>query len=342
MKRVIGKVAALCSLILALIFSTLIGVCDLSAQTSQGRDVSYYKGKLVKLMVMAEPGEQFDRWARVLAPALRKQLPGSTVIVDNVPGGGRKIGTNKLYKAEPDGLTLGILYRASLISQVLKEDGVNYDFSKFTWLGNISAEPRYLVVAANSPYKTVADIAKDPNFKFGATGKGSFDYYDCNLLIKILSLKNAKLAVGFSSSSDVLMSILKHEVQGYMSIGDLARSLDKNDYRLIMEEAAVKGSDFPEMQNLNEIAPASAKPYLDYISGLYYIAKPVCAPPNLPADLTKILSNALEKATQDPDFLVLAKKNKFNVKYTSGKVLSGYVNKMIANSSPELIKLMKK
>lgn len=313
--------------------------------TTENPDLAFYNGKIVRLVVPANPGEQFDRWARIIAPALQKQLPGSTVIVENVGGGGRKPGTNRVYKAEPDGLTIGLLYRASLISQLVGEEGVDYDFTKFTWLGNLSEEPRYLVVAAKSPYHSVADIAKAKDFKFGCTGVGSFDWYDTRLLAHIFGWKNARTVPGYASSQDVLAAMLKGEVDGYMSIGDQARSLDLNDYRIILEEAAPEGRapahPFGKIEKLADVAPKEAQPYVNFIYSLYYLAKPMCAPPGLPEGKTKVLRSALENVAKDPEFLEAAKKNGFNVVFTDGETLSKIINDYVTKTPQEVIDFLK-
>lgn len=312
--------------------------------SSGNPDLDFYSGKVVKLVVPAKAGEMFDRWTRIMAPAIEKQLPGSRVVVINVPGGGRMPGTNQVYRAKPDGLTIGLLYRASLISQLIGEKGVDYDFSKFVWLGNLSEEPRYLVVSAKSPYHSVSDIGKEKGFKFGCTGIGSFDWYDTTLLKHIFGWKNARTIVGFADSFEVLGAIPKNEVQGYVAIGDQARGLDLSDYRIILEEAAPgrePKTPFGRVERLSDVAPKEAQPYVNFIYGLYYLAKPVCAPPALPEGRKKVLRTALERITEDPWFLDAANKNGFNLVFTKGEALEKIMNEYIAKTPKDVIELLK-
>jgi tripartite-type tricarboxylate transporter receptor subunit TctC len=338
MKKMIASVTLVLLFSAVFLVSATVGWC---ADT----DIEFYNGKIVRLIVPAKAGEMFDRWTRIIAPALEKQLAGCRVVVINIPGGGRMPGTNQVYKAKPDGLTIGLLYRASLISQLIGEEGVNYDFAKFTWLGNLSEEPRYLVVSAKSPYRSVADIGKAKEFKFGCTGIGSFDWYDTTLLTYIFGWKQAKTVVGFSDSFEILGAILKGEVQGYMAIGDQARGLDLSDYRIIMEEGAPGGkvskNPFGKIETLVDIAPKGVEAYVKFIYGLYYLAKPVCAPPGLPEGKTKVLRTALKNITKDPWFLEAASKNGFNVVFTDGDALDTLMDDYIAKMPKEVIELLK-
>ena len=98
-------------------------------------DLAFFKGKTVVLIVSTRPGGDYDFFGRLIASGLKKYLPGSTVIVKNIPGGGMVIGANEIYKAIPNGLTIGTFNSGILVSQLVKSAGVHFDLSKFTWLG---------------------------------------------------------------------------------------------------------------------------------------------------------------------------------------------------------------
>ncbi|MCL6593005.1 MAG: hypothetical protein K6T31_03435, partial [Alicyclobacillus sp.] len=150
-------------------------------------DFAFYNGKTVTLVVATGPGGGYDTYGRLLAPYLQKYLPGSTVIVKNVPGAGHIIGANYIYEQKPDGLTLGTFNNGLIISQLTGEKGIKFDLNKFTWVGNAASDARVLILRKDSPYNTVDDLqkAKQP-LKLAGAGVGSSSTNDEKLLADIL------------------------------------------------------------------------------------------------------------------------------------------------------------
>src|SRR5262244_2558755 len=67
-----------------------------------------FKGKTITYIVATSPGGGYDTYGRMIALYMQKYLPGSRIIVKNVPGAGNIIGANEIYAARPDGLTIGM------------------------------------------------------------------------------------------------------------------------------------------------------------------------------------------------------------------------------------------
>jgi tripartite-type tricarboxylate transporter receptor subunit TctC len=65
-----------------------------------------YPERPLRLIVPQAAGSATDNVARIVAPALAKEL-GQSVVVDNRPGGALTIGIDAVAKAAPDGYTLG-------------------------------------------------------------------------------------------------------------------------------------------------------------------------------------------------------------------------------------------
>src|ERR687889_334791 len=77
-----------------------------------------FEGERITYIITTDPGGGYDTYGRLVAKYLEKHLPGSQVIVQNIPGAGHIVGTNTLFAAEPDGLTIGSFNTGLINSQL--------------------------------------------------------------------------------------------------------------------------------------------------------------------------------------------------------------------------------
>ena len=94
-------------------------------------------------VVTFSPGGGFDTVSRAISRSIGKYLPkGIKTIVKNVTGAGGITGTVYLYRAKPDGYTIGQMYGGMIPVPFLRgAKKAGFDFEKFTWLARIGGEP---------------------------------------------------------------------------------------------------------------------------------------------------------------------------------------------------------
>ena len=88
---------------------------------------AFYKGKTIRIVVATAPGGGFDTYTRVIARHMGRHIPGNpTMIVENMPGAGHRIGANHVYKvAKPDGLTIGHFQGGLFLGHFWGKGGLN-------------------------------------------------------------------------------------------------------------------------------------------------------------------------------------------------------------------------
>ena len=122
--------------------------------------------KSVKLVVPYAAGGAADALARVVATELGTRLR-QQVIVDNKAGAGGTIGAQAVAQAPADGYTF--LYDATSFAvnpSLFPKLGFSYA-KDFVPIGMVARIPTLLVVPANSPDKTVADLVQRARIKPG-------------------------------------------------------------------------------------------------------------------------------------------------------------------------------
>jgi tripartite-type tricarboxylate transporter receptor subunit TctC len=128
------------------------------AGASHAADQFPAPGKHIRFIVPFASGTSTDQLARALGQAIIKDAR-INVIVDNKPGGNGFIGAEAAARAEPDGHTVFITTNtthaaAEHLFKRLPYDPVR-DFAPVSALGKGGM---VMVVNANSPYKSVADL----------------------------------------------------------------------------------------------------------------------------------------------------------------------------------------
>ncbi len=131
----------------------------------------------IKVVVPFAPGGPVDMLARVLAADMQTRLK-TDMVVENRGGGGGVIATEQVARAPADGKTLLFASSGShVISAALRSGQLSYDPVKsFTPIAFAGAVPMLVVVPADSPIKSLADLiakAKTEKLSYGSAGAGS-------------------------------------------------------------------------------------------------------------------------------------------------------------------------
>lgn len=114
---------------------------------------------LVKIVVPFNPGGGSDLFARLLAPGLSEALKVS-VIVENRAGAGGVIGTDYVAKSKPDGNTLLLSDASAYAINPHLYPNLPYKASQLQPVADIARFANLLVVPANTPYASLADIMR--------------------------------------------------------------------------------------------------------------------------------------------------------------------------------------
>ena len=111
----------------------------------------------VRLIVTVAAGGGIDTAFRAIAPAWGEAL-GTSIVVENKPGGGQVLGSDQVAKAKPDGYTLlaagvPIAFNTAL-GRKLPYDAVR----DFTPISHVVSQPLLVVVNPSVPVRTMGEL----------------------------------------------------------------------------------------------------------------------------------------------------------------------------------------
>lgn len=305
-------------------------------------DYDFYKGKVISYIVATKPGGGYDTYARLIGRYLEKHIPGSTLIVKNVPGAGHIIGANEIYLAEPDGLTIGTFNTGLIYSQIVGQPGIRFDLTKYSWIGKANSEHRILLVGKKTRFKTLKDVleSKEP-IKIACSGVGSSDYNETLILAEALGAK-LKTIPGYSGREGE-MAILRGEVDGIVgSYSGLLGFIKAKESRVLLQIASKKHKDLLEVPLSKEIdLTDKGKKLISLIVGVNELGRLTAAPSVVPVGMLEVLREAYKKALTDPNLLKEAAKMKLDIDPAFGEEVEKMMKEAI-HQPEENITLLKK
>lgn len=261
-----------------------------------------YPNKEITWIVPYSTGGGFDSYSRAIAEYLPKHLPNEVeVVVQNVTGAGGRKGANQIFRADPDGYTVGIWNLPGFIAAQLAMD-TEYDLKKASWFGRAARSVYMLVVDSNSDFETLKDVQNADEFKLAQTAPGATGWIVDVVASKEMGINN-KEVTGYDGSQEQAAAVLRGDVDGFFmatSSPSIKQPVKEGDFRPIV----VLGEEAPEYAS--DVTTADEADY----SQLTQIAlqRMLGAPPELPKDKLEILSDSVSKTLSSEEMQQWAEK----------------------------------
>lgn len=312
---------------------------DVAAQSVE----SFYKDRMVELIVGSDASTEYTRDARMVAQYLTKHIPGNpTIIVKNMPGASSIKAANYLYQiAAKDGSVLGVFNKAIPMAEATNLQGVRYKSTEFNWLGSMNRTNSLVVTWAASGVETLED-AKKREVTIGAQGlSGTMAAYP--FMLNRTQGTRFKVIAGYQGSAAVNLAMARGEVEGRGTYSwDFFKS-DNRDWKtnkkmnFLVQIGIEKEADLPDVPLLIDLArDDTQRAVYALLSADSMIARPFITTPGVPAARVAALRQAFDKTMADKDFLRDAEKSHSNVMPVSGEKLAAIVHGII-DTPPRIV-----
>lgn len=253
-----------------------------------------YPAKPVRLVVPFPAGGGTDIIARELANKLGAS--GYNFIVDNRPGSGGNLGVDAAAKAAPDGYTLVLGQTSNLSINPTLYSKLAYDPSKdLAPVSLVASSPLVIVVSADSPFKTLADIVKAARDKpgslnYASSGSGTVSHLAAESFQKTAGIKLTHIP--YKGAAQGITDVISGQVHLYVSsIPTLIGQIKNNKLRPIAVTSDIRVDDLPQV-------PTIAESGFKGFNAVTWFG--VLGPAGLPKDMIAKLNADIGRALKDP------------------------------------------
>jgi len=324
-----------------LFIAFIAGVLALRPALAAG---DFYAGKTLTIIAGFPPGGGVDGEMRTLVQYFAKHIPGNpTIVPKNTPGAGGIVLANYIYRvAPPDGLTLGMPGRSGfLLSKVVPTNGVNYDLSKFSYVGGSGSAVDALWIHQRTGIKSIADLRKSKKeIVIGALSPRSENAIAPRVLAKYEHLP-LRVISGYAGFREVLLAIERGEVDGlYSHEGSILNTRPDLVKSGTLKPIAQSLSYYPGVPVLADIvSDEKAKALLDLVITPSRLGLPLLGPPNLPANVLATLRESYARLMKDETYQAEAERRGLPAgRPVTGDDMQRIIAQSLTHVAPDIVK----
>jgi tripartite-type tricarboxylate transporter receptor subunit TctC len=309
--------------------ATLLAATGLTNAARAESAEEFYKGKTITLFVGAGVGGSYDLYARLVAPALSRHIPGNPTVVVKLMlggGGGLPAAIHMQRTAPRDGTSIGLTQQTIVVAQLIESVAAGkYDVNTWGWIGLMTPIRNMLSVWHTAPAQTL-DEARHKEVTVGSMGRTSPTYIVPRVLNEIYGTK-FKIVTGYNGISGVNLAMERGEVQGrgasWLSVVTATpHYITEKKLKPLVFDGLTKEPGFPDVPLLAELAKNDReKQAVTLISSASEFGRALFTTPEVPADRLAVLRRAFNAAMKDPELLAEAKKRKMPIEPQSGETL---------------------
>lgn len=284
-----------------ILLAGLLGLC--SAAMAQD-----YPNRAIHIVVPFAPAGATDILGRIVAERLAPMY-GQSVVVDNKPGASGHLGAQIVAKSPGDGYTL-LVGTIGIHAAYASYRKLAYDpAAELQPIMILGESPNLVLVPANSPYKTLADLLADAKanpgkINYASAGPGS-SVHMVTALFELAS--GTKLNhVPYKGSGPALIDLIGGQVQ--VMFDNMSSGLPHVQSGKLRVLAVTGPKRDPRLPNVPTVAEAGVPGY----SGTSWFT--LAAPRSMPAALVEKLNKDVQRAMASPE--AAARLDKLGIAFT--------------------------
>ena len=235
-----------------------LGGLSLAPLMVRGQSAAY-PSRPVNVIVAFAPGASTDTLARLICGRAEPVL-GGQLVIENRPGAGGLIASQRIARATPDGYSL-MWGGGSVITHAVLQPNPGYDVMKdFTPIVRLAEHPAVLGVRADRPWNTAADLfeaaraAKAAPLRYGSGGIGTPAHMAAAAMLKLIGAEG--IHVPYKGANQATMAVEQGEVDFAFAISNIALPrVQAGRVRILISAGSVRMTALPDVPTLAETLP---------------------------------------------------------------------------------------
>ena len=243
-----------------------------------------FPSKPVHIFVPYAAGGGVDILARTLGDVVSRHW-GQTVVIENRPGAGGVVASQALVTSPPDGYTLIVVASGHATNPFLYPK-IPYDtFNDFAPISLLASSPNILLVRADSPFKTLADViaqarSKPGSLSFAHAGTGTSTHLAGELLKSLAKIDINPIP--YKGGAPAINDLLGGQIPMSFNNGpESVGQIEGGTVRALAVTTAARASFLPNVPSMAETVPG-------YDTEVWW---GLLGPAGMPRDLVEKLSH---------------------------------------------------
>lgn len=290
----------------ALVLSFYLVVLNLAiAKPGIAKPVEFYRGKVIEFTSTAQPGGGIYNYITTMKPFIEKYTGAKVIVTIKRKGGGLE-GYSYIYRSKPDGLRMGAgSSLPMLLNYIFEAPGLDYDGSKFNFIGASMPDRMVLMVNPKGPYQSIAALQHAKGLKFGVQSMmGNISLANVSVMHN-LDL-DALQVPGYEGGVLVRLAVLQGEVAACTS--SMSEALTPAiGVKPLFVLGTKRDPALPDLPALGELVKLQGeKMILNKWHDQLRNAKAWFLPPGVDKDKIDYLREVYNKIIKDPGFITMS------------------------------------
>jgi tripartite-type tricarboxylate transporter receptor subunit TctC len=296
----------------------------------------FYKGRTLTVLVGVGAGGEYDFQMRLVARHIGKYIPGNPqTIGQNMVGATGLLMANHLYNVAPkDGSVIGLIQNGLPSFQAMGIDGVNFDATRFNWIGSMSPTVETMAVWKGAGVNTIEE-AKTKELIAGSNGRAGITYTFPALMNELLGTR-FKIVTGYASVNEINIAMERGEAHARNNSWTSWKAA-KNDWLVnkdirILVYTGPKPKDMdPSVPSLEDLAKTPEdKQLVRLVTSGSRLGHPFATAPGVPPERVAALRTAFANMLKDPEYLKEVAAARLEVQAVKGEELKSIVDELMA------------